>query len=467
MSQGVSDAVCADFNNDLLPDILMVRQKNASGAYNNSAGQLSAVLMPPDSAEHGFSFLAADSIHLFLDLNPYQQYNIHIGSSGYTPSTTSFYLRSADTINHGMSPHSAGVDEGIYIGFDTLNNNWSISYCVLDRNKIGVRIQSQTISQPTLIGFTPSSPLLPAYYEQTTSGFTHSGLTAGFTDSLHAASVVAGDFDYDMDLDVLIGCNNGVINLPEVLYENNGSGIFTKVPGAAGAISSSYGRTESITTADFDLDGFLDLLIANGEGQFLLDNAPYQLFRNSGNANNWLAIDLQGTTSNRNGIGAKVYVTAGGITQMREQNNGMHFASQNFRRIHFGLGPNYLVSLLEVHWPDGTIQQFQNIAANQILTINQSTGPGSSPANILSDRLTVFPNPANDYIFIRYPSHVVLNSDLLLRIFHSSGTMVLSQIAFYPDYPVSICISHLLPGFYYVNITSSNAAYHAPLVIVR
>ena len=67
---------------------------------------------------------------------------------------------------------------------------------------------------------------------------------------------------------------------------------------------------------------------------------PKQLFHNLGNSNHWMEFDLVGTTSNRDGIGSKVYVTAGGVTQYREQNGGYHRWSQNFMRVHVGLATN-------------------------------------------------------------------------------------------------------------------------------
>jgi hypothetical protein len=465
-TQQVNDAVCADFNNDLLSEILMVRQMNASGIYIDFSNRLKSILSPPDNGEHGFSFFASDTVIFYLDLNPYQQYNIHIGLSGYSPASSTFTLVSTDSNNHGIYPHAAGTDEGIYIGFDPLSNVWSVSYCVLANNKIGIQVQSQTLSQVVPNGFVNASAFRPAYFVQNAQGFTDNGLIAGFSDSLHGASVVAGDFDNDMDLDVYIGCHNGVINEPNVLYENNGNGFFTKIPGAAGAAGSNLGRTESVTTADYDLDGFLDLLIANGEGQFLLDNAPYQLFKNAGNTNHWLEIDLQGTTSNRNGIGTKVYVTAGGVTQVREQNNGIHFGSQNFRRLHFGLGPNSIITLLEVHWPDGTIQQFSNIPSNQIIIVNQSTGLGIHQSNKPA-YVTVFPNPANERIFINASSELLTGHDLHLNIFHSSGALMHSQKCSRAVNPFPVDVSNLSPGIYFIKIISEHTVAHTSLVICK
>ena len=176
-----------------------------------------------------------------------------------------------------------------------------------------------------------------------------------------AFSVVAGDFDNDMDVDVY------TVNRKESenrLYENQGDGSFIVVPNAGGAPSSAVRNGDTVTTADYDMDGFLDLFIDSGN-----EAGYHQLFNNQGNDNNWLEIDLEGVETNRDGIGAQVFLTAGGVTQMREQTGGVHKWSQNHQRIHFGLADNTQVDLLEIRWPSGVVQQLENFEANQLLQI--------------------------------------------------------------------------------------------------
>ncbi|MDJ0573340.1 MAG: VCBS repeat-containing protein, partial [Pleurocapsa sp. MO_192.B19] len=121
-----------------------------------------------------------------------------------------------------------------------------------------------------------------------------------------AQSVVAGDLDNDMDVDIYVVRGTDDNNLPNLLYENQGDGTFIAVPDAGGAAGSSIGRGDQVVTADYDLDGFLDLFVTNGAGA--ATDGPQQLFRNQGNNNNWLEIDLEGVESNRDGIGAQVFL---------------------------------------------------------------------------------------------------------------------------------------------------------------
>ena len=80
---------------------------------------------------------------------------------------------------------------------------------------------------------------------------------------------------------------------------------------------------------------------------------------------------MSGTLANRDGLGAKVYVTAGGVTQLREQNGGYHRWSQDSQRLHFGLAGNQTVDTLRIEWPSGRIDTFSNVAANTLYKANE------------------------------------------------------------------------------------------------
>ncbi len=103
-------------------------------------------------------------------------------------------------------------------------------------------------------------------------------------------------------------------------------------------------------------------------------DGPHQLFRNQGNSNHWLEIDLEGTVSNRDGIGSRVELETGGIIQIREQTGGMHRITQNHQRLHFGLGSHRLADRITVTWPSGLVQNLKNIKADQVLHITEPSG---------------------------------------------------------------------------------------------
>ncbi|WP_373510044.1 CRTAC1 family protein [Thiocapsa sp.] len=187
---------------------------------------------------------------------------------------------------------------------------------------------------------------------------------------LRGRSVVAGDFDNDMDVDLYIVATGERRNHLNVLYENLGNAVFKRVPDAGGAAGTLLGRGDCVAMADYDADGFLDLFVANGDWpRVSRDDGPYELFRNLGNGNHWLQIDLEGSVSNRDGIGATVLLSAGGVTQIREQSGGMHNKAQNHTRLHFGLAGNTNVDTLTIHWPSGRTQVLTEIDSNQILHV--------------------------------------------------------------------------------------------------
>ena len=173
-------------------------------------------------------------------------------------------------------------------------------------------------------------------------------------------SVAAGDFDNDMDIDLYLVCREPVQNIANVLYENDGNGHFTVIPDAGGAAGSKDGRGEGVSMCDYDRDGFLDLFVTNGIGNPPFSIGPHQLFKNTGNGNHWLEIDLKGTVSNRDGVGAIVELEAGGKKQLRVQHGGIHSFSQNFKRIHFGLGANTVADKLTIRWPSGARARAQS-----------------------------------------------------------------------------------------------------------
>jgi hypothetical protein len=179
-----------------------------------------------------------------------------------------------------------------------------------------------------------------------------------------------GDYDNDGWLDLYVG-NEGDPSISPVvvnfLYHNNGDGTFTKITN--GSPACEYSDSYGITWGDYDNDGFLDLFVSRGDGR------GNSLYHNNGNSNNWLTVKLVGTASNRAAIGARVHAhaTIGGKTfwQLRQITGGSGISGGNELRANFGLGDATNADTLRIEWPSGTVQEFQNVAAKQILTITE------------------------------------------------------------------------------------------------
>ena len=177
-----------------------------------------------------------------------------------------------------------------------------------------------------------------------------------------------GDFDNDGDLDLMVANGFCQANLENWLYENDGQGNFTSLSAALPNMSNhcSFG----LAWGDINNDGFLDLAIANCQNGKNQAQPVNDLYLNTGNANHWLKIKLEGTTSNRSAIGATIRVlTKDGIWQMRYINTQSGYCGQNSLNAHFGLGSKKRVKKIEVIWPSGKRTTLRNQRANQQLKL--------------------------------------------------------------------------------------------------
>ena len=148
------------------------------------------------------------------------------------------------------------------------------------------------------------------------------------------------------------------------LFENTGT-TFREVAAEHGEPLQKLYAGRGLALGDFDNDGDSDLLLINvGEPPVLLRN-------DGGNKNHWLGIKLEGTKSNRDGVGAKVTVTAAGKRHMKERLGGTSYCSASDPRLLFGLGANTKVDEVQVRWPSGKVSTLKNVAANQYLMVKE------------------------------------------------------------------------------------------------
>jgi hypothetical protein len=178
-----------------------------------------------------------------------------------------------------------------------------------------------------------------------------------------------GDYDNDGYLDLYICCEDA----KNRLFHNNGDGTFTQVVSGNPVNDGGTGlESEACGWVDYDNDGFLDLFVTRISNNG--NPASNLLYHNNSNSNAWLEVKLVGTVANRSAIGAKVrvYATVGGkaFWQLREMTTGSGRSSQPLVA-HFGLGNATNVDTLRIEWPSGTVQEIPNVAARQILTVQE------------------------------------------------------------------------------------------------
>jgi hypothetical protein len=179
-----------------------------------------------------------------------------------------------------------------------------------------------------------------------------------------AASWADVDLDADLDLMVVHYADGNS------LYLNDGNGSFTeygeRIPIGIAGFSTGHGW------ADYDMDGDLDLALANWENQ---DNS---LFANGTSGRHWLRIKLRGKQSNRSGIGATVRLATGSgesmVWQRRDINAGTSFRSQSSAEAHFGMGDSDTAAIVRVEWPSGRVDELRDLAADRVLTITEGDG---------------------------------------------------------------------------------------------
>ncbi|MBI3772169.1 MAG: CRTAC1 family protein [Gammaproteobacteria bacterium] len=400
------DIAAADFDNDGLIDLFLARRNPPGAVAFGQPGDKEIIAdLHIDNASvdkpAGFTFHSSGQLTVQVasawPSDALTADRIHLGKQGAHPGNFTFSLSPKSADNSGLAPNEPGKQAGVYIGM-TAPDQWEVRVTAPHDMAMGgkspyqeiqIRVtSSEAVTGLEAIGTPASDEKAPARLFMNRGGkLVEESEKRGVNRHLVAGvNVIAGDFDNDMDVDLFVLASGEIGKQENLLLLNRGDGHFDVVRSAGGAAGNRTGIGDSVTTVDYDRDGFLDLFIATGGsmGRSLglpSDNGSYHLYHNVGNGNHWLEVDLEGAKSNRDGIGALVYVTAGGSTQVRVQDNGTHEKGQNFQRLHFGLAKNLEIDKIEVHWPSGTVQELSKVAADQVLRIKEPS-KSATAANI-------------------------------------------------------------------------------------
>jgi len=148
-------------------------------------------------------------------------------------------------------------------------------------------------------------------------------------------------------------------------FHNQGNATFQEIGATVGVNNDRDGR--GIAIIDIDNDGRLDIVQTNA------NQAPILYHNVSGNVGNWVELKLMGTKSNRDGIGARVQLQAGGLTQIRELDGGNGYAGQSMHRVHFGIGASNKIDALRIRWPSGRVEIF-DVPINTFTSVQEGSG---------------------------------------------------------------------------------------------
>ena len=201
------------------------------------------------------------------------------------------------------------------------------------------------------------------------------------------------DADNDKDLDLYVsGEGNGTVSpfLSSAFYENINSSLFQLNNNAVpGDFAYNYGNA----TGDVDNDGYPEIVVNN------IDHENIFLWKNTTNtSNNWLKVKLEGTTSNRNGIGSFIEISINANKQYRYTCLGEGYLSQNSATEQFGLGTETIVDYVKVKWLSGIEDIFYNVSPNQTMNIIEGSSLSIDEQNL--NTLKYYPNPSNGKLTI-------------------------------------------------------------------
>jgi enediyne biosynthesis protein E4 len=192
------------------------------------------------------------------------------------------------------------------------------------------------------------------------------------------------DFDDDGHRDIYIACGHLHDNVEmwddtttyearNLLMQNNGKNRFIDISARAGDGMAVKRSSRGAAFDDLNNDGLVDVVVLNSRRE------PTILRNISSNTNHWLQVELHGTKTNRDGIGARVTVTSGDLNQIDELHSGRGYQSDYGKRLYFGLGQRTRVDEIQIKWIGGGVDVVRDVGVNRLIKIVESSN--AAPAN--------------------------------------------------------------------------------------
>jgi len=230
---------------------------------------------------------------------------------------------------------------------------------------------------PDIVIVALDNETFPIFQNDGKSGFvevtSRTGMTA-LSNPMSAYSPNIADFDNDGWKDIFVSrghvqspnmAGRSQIDQPNTVFRNLGGNKFSALTEEAGFTALPPKRHRGAAVGDFNHDGKLDIVVT-------ALSAPAEIWMNdSPDHNHWLELALEGTKSNRDGIGAKIKIVAGGRAQYDQVSHAAGYASSSAGPVHFGLGTANMADEIEIRWPSGTKQVLKSVPADRVLHIKE------------------------------------------------------------------------------------------------
>jgi len=253
------------------------------------------------------------------------------------------------------------------------------------------------------------------YQNQGNNTFLNKAIDTQTTDQTGwGISCNAGDIDNDRFEDFFVSNGFSKDSSGSILFKNNNGTSFQDI--TQSTLGSLNWDARGVAFADYDNDGDLDVCLTGGAG------VDTKLWRNDTvTNNNWITFNLEGTTSNKSAIGARIEVTAGGLTTVKEVSGGAGRGSFNSLPVEFGLGAATTINNVKVRWPNGNIENFNNVTINQFNTIKEGATLAVDEFIKGAKLIKLFPNPFKNHFTIDLSRFDTVNS---VKIYNSLGQIV-------------------------------------------